>query len=295
MEFIKALGTPGILIVPDIPPVLSPIQENEPAHAPKQYCFLGRPKFPGLKVATAGATTLAQFTAKAALFRNTFNSLTNFSTRAWSNRRSANPLSARGKREIPRPLLVIATLLFIIAGAVGMVFAFSPSRMQPGNNASTGTGITSGTAKTVVPQPQRTSSVTAGPTPKARGGITLPAQPTPPLQPRPTPPLPVTPTTTVVSTTGLSVAPTSLNTTSCVHGNGSYTCNVVLSLGSRAGSSQSWYTYSIGTAANFSPSNGTIAPGQSMNVKITVFASCTKTGTFVFVSTKTNVTVAWSC
>jgi len=69
----------------------------------------------------------------------------------------------------------------------------------------------------------------------------------------------------------------------------------VLSLGSRAGSSQSWYTYSIGTAANFSPSNGTIAPGQSMNVKITVFASCTKTGTFVFVSTKTNVTVAWSC
>ena len=73
MEFIKALGTPGILIVPDIPPVLSPIQENEPAHAPKQYCFLGKPKFPGLKVATAGATTLAQFTAKAALFRNTFN------------------------------------------------------------------------------------------------------------------------------------------------------------------------------------------------------------------------------
>jgi hypothetical protein len=259
--------------------------------------------FSGLKLANTGAMTLTQFKSRAALFRNTFSSLTNFSSLPLPNRKVVAPFPRRKKRNIRGTLLVIATLLLIMAITAGMVFAFSPLRNQQGNNGATttGQGTNSGISKTVVPQQQAApSAVATHPTAKKPVGITIPAQPTqPPAHPRATPlpknhaPSPTTPP--IPQATTLSVAPVSLNATNCTPGSGNYTCFVALSLGAGAGNSQNWYTYSIGVGASFSPSSGTITPEQTIHIKIIVFNTCTKSGTFVFVGTKTNVTVAWNC
>ncbi len=304
LEFIKALGTPGILVVPDTSPFLAGTAGNASAPAPR-HSLWGKPLLSGLKLANPGAMTLAQFTNKATLFRNTFSSLTNFSSLPLPNWKPVYPPLSRGKRNTRRSLLVIASLLLITAIAAGMVFVFSPFHL---NNTSTGPGTTSkgttsGITKTMVPQPQTTPPSVAGrPTTKKTGAITVPAQPTqqPPIRPRPTQaptPKPLSPTSvpTLPSTTAFSVAPASLNSTNCTSGNGSATCRVTLSLGAGAGSGQRWYTYSIGVGANFNPSNGSIAPGQTINIKIIVSDTCTKAGTFVFVGSKTNVVVAWNC
>ena len=188
-----------------------------------------------------------------------------------------------------------------------MALAFSSSRMQRGNQAATGTG-------TRLPAPQKAgpgkakTGVPQSPPTRTTGGITVPAQPVQPTQPtqRPQPPpqlqptlqpspIHAPPTATIPLQTMLSVAPTLLNASNCTRNNGSFICTVTLSLGVAAGSRQNWYTYSIGVGANFSPSSGTIAPGQALNIQITVFNTCTKAGTFVFVGTKTNITATWNC
>jgi serine/threonine protein kinase len=303
LEFIKALGTPGIATVPNAPPLLSETAGSRPTFASRQRQSLwGKPLFPGLKIANTGAMTLAQFTNRAALFRNTFSSLTSLPSLSLPNSKFAYPLPSHGKRNIRQSLLVMASLLLITAIAAAMIFAFSPSRMTQRNN----TGTTSSITKTMAPQPHLTpSAIATHPTTKNRSVI-VPIQPTqPPVHHSPTPtpapkPSPVVhttpqPTTAPRPTTTLSVAPVSLNSTNCTPGNGFYTCFVALSLGAGAANSQNWYTYTIGVGANFNPSNGSIAPGQTINIKLTIFDTCTKAGTFVFVGSKTNVTAAWNC
>ena len=294
LEFIKDLGVPGILIVPDN---LVNEQPNTTV-APTLQKNPG-PLFPGLKAATIGATTLVQFTAKKApLLRNTFTSLARFSTLPLGNTQPTVSLPASKKRKMLRPLLFIASILLITLLIAGLAFAFSPSHLHQGNKATTGTGTT---------QPsQATAHPTSAPT-KTLQHITVPAlplQPTPAPHPRPTTqptqqPVPthtVPPTATTPPKTTLSIAPTILNAGNCAHNNNNtYTCTVTLSLGSAAGAGQNWYTYSIGVGANFTPSNGTIAPGQALNIQINVFDNCTKMGTFVFVGSKTNVTANWKC
>jgi serine/threonine protein kinase len=291
LEFIKALGVPGVLIVPDAPAIKG-VDSTVALTAQKN----AGPLFPGLRTATTiGATTLIQFTAKNALLRNTFTSLARFSTLPLVNGRLAVPFSAPKKRKVLWPLVLIASILLITVLIVGMAFAFSPSRMQQGNKASTGTGAT-------LPS-QATPRATLAPT-KTLQRIVIPAQPTQPqptqvprpgptTQPVPTHTLP--PTATIPPKTTLSIAPTILNAGNCAHGNNTYTCTVTLSLGAAAGGSQNWYTYSIGVGAKFTPSDGTIAPGQALNIQITVFDNCTKMSTFVFVGSKTNVTAIWKC
>jgi serine/threonine protein kinase len=292
LEFIKALGVPGVLIVPDAPAV----KEADNTVAPTAQKNAS-PLFPGLKAATTiGATTLIQFTAKNALLRNTFTSLARFSTLPLANGRLAVPFSAPKKRKALWPLLLIASILLITVLVAGMAFAFSPSRMQQGNKTSTGTGATLPSQATMTPH------ATSAPT-KTLQRIVIPAQPAQAPQPRPTTrpapqPVPthtIPPTITIPPKTTLSIAPTILNAGNCAHGNNTFTCTVTLSLGAAAGGSQNWYTYSIGVGANFTPSNGTIAPGQALNIQITVFDNCTKMGTFVFVGSKTNVTAIWKC
>ncbi len=303
LEFIKALGTPGILIVPDDP--LLETGKNASSLSSRQNARSLR-HFPGLKVATTGATTLAQFTAKAALLRNTFTSLAGFSTLPLTNGRRATPLSPPRKRKVLRPFLIVASLLLITALIAGMAFAFSPFHMQRGNQGTTGTGTTIPTVSSQKATPGRTKTGTPPSTQKRTArNVTLPAQPTQPVPTRPAPPPtakpspvhtpPTQPTATTPAKTTLSVAPTILNAGNCARNNGSSICTVTLSLGTAAGSSQSWYTYSIGPGASFSPSSGTIAPGQAVNIQITVFDTCTKPGTFVFVGSKTNVTATWNC
>jgi serine/threonine protein kinase len=294
LEFIKALGVPGVLIVPDT----STFEETNKATAPTPQKNVG-PLFPGLKAATTiGATTLVQFTAKNTLLRNTFTSLAHFSTIPLVNGRLAVPFSTQKKRKVLWPLLLIASMLLIIVLVAGMAFAFSPSHIQQGSKTSTGTGAT---------QPSLTPHATSAPT-KTPQRIIIPAQPTqttrapqgkptrqpaPPPQPVPTHTLP--PTATIPPKTTLSIAPTILNAGNCAHNNNTYTCTVTLSLGAAAIGNQNWYTYSIGVGANFAPSNGTIVPGQAINIQISVFDNCTKMGTFVFVGSKTNVTASWKC
>ncbi|MBA2396408.1 MAG: serine/threonine protein kinase [Ktedonobacteraceae bacterium] len=295
MEFIKALGIPGTLIVPD-----DAQEESKQSAIPVQKNV--GPLFPGLKAATTGATTLIQFTAKNTFLRNTFPSLAHFSTLPLVNGSLVVPFTSPKKRKKLWPFLLIASLVLIAMVVAGMAFAFSPSRTQQGNKGSTGTGsaITSQTAqsgKTAIP-----ARATPAPT-KSTNRITIPAQPTrqvQPPQPKPTkqppPPAPtLQPTATTAPKTTLSVAPAVLNATNCTHSNNSYTCAVTLSLGAAAGTGQNWYTYSIGVGTSFNPSNGTIAPGQAVHIQLTVFDNCTKMGTFVFVGSKTNVTAIWKC
>ncbi len=301
LEFIKALGMPGILIVPDAPSSLVKILGN-PSPITPQSSLWGKPLFSGLKIANTGALTLAQFTNRAARFRNTFSSLTNFSSLPIPNRKPVYPLPPHRKRNIRQPLLVLAGILLIIALAAGMIFAFSPSPTPQGNYQKTASQRT----KTMSLQPHTTPTATH-PNTKNRGGIIVAKQPTqsPPVHHRQTQPpapkpsptvLPPTPTTPPTHpTTTLSVAPATLNSTNCTHGNGFYTCFVALSLGAAATNSQNWYTYSIGVVANFNPSSSSIAPGQTITIKITVYDTCTKAGTFVFVGSKTNVIAAWNC
>jgi serine/threonine protein kinase len=296
LEFIKTLGAPGFLIVPDAPT----FEGTDKAAAPTSQKNVS-PLFPALRAATTiGATTLVQFTTKNTLLRNTFTSLAHFSTLPLVNGRLAVPFSAPKKRKVLWPLLLVASILLIIVLVAGMAFAFSPSRMQQGNKASTGTGATLPSQAGTV-----TSHATSAPTKKLQP-IMIPAQPTQPTQaPRPKPttrPLPQAvpthtppPTATIPPKTALSIAPTILNASNCAHDNSTYTCTVTLSSGAAAIGSQNWYTYSIGVGANFAPSNGTIAPGQAINIQITVFDNCTKMGTFVFVGSKTNVTAIWKC
>ena len=295
LEFIKALGVPGILIVPDN---LANEQTNTTtAPAPQKNAG---PLFPGLKAATIGATTLVQFTAKSApLLRNTFTSLAHFSTLPLGNTRPAVSSPTSKKPKLLRPLLLIASILLITMLLMGVAFAFSPSHLQHGTKVTTGTGATQPSQSTL-PHP------TSAPT-KTLQPITIPAQPSQPTPaprpmpttrpaPQPAPTHPTPPTATTIPKTTLSIAPTILNAGNCAHNNNNtYTCTVTLSLGAAAGGSQNWYTYSIGVGANFAPSNGTIAPGQAFNIQINVFDNCTKMGTFVFVGSKTNVTATWKC
>jgi serine/threonine protein kinase len=291
LEFIKALGVPGILIVPDA----STFEGTPKATVPTPQKNAD-PLFPGLKAATTtGATTLIQFTTKNTLLRNTFTSLARFSTLPQVNGKHDVPFSAPKKRKVLWPLLLVASILLIIVLVAGMAFAFSPSRMQQGNKASTGTRAT---------RPSMTPHATSAPT-KTLQRIIIPAQPTqapqskptrqPAPQPQPVPTHTLPPTATIPPKTTLSIAPTILNASNCAHNNNTYTCTVTLSLGAAATGNQKWYTYSIGVAANFAPSNGTIAPGQAINIQISVFDNCTKMGTFVFVGSKTNVTAIWKC
>ncbi len=306
LEFIKVLGNPGILTVPETPPERSTSLKNTPplpatpiANIPtlvQQQNGEGRPLLSGLKVAPTGATTLGQFNARAALWRNTFTSLTNLAALPLPKWAAKSPLLASRKHKVRRIFLIAASILLIMAITTGIIFAFSPARFPQDKQATTKTG---GTSPATHPPANGTGK-----------GITVSAQPTQPTQKRTTTPLvkktsPVvvhTPQPTLVPTqppppsNTLSVAPASLNATNCSsNGNGSYLCSVVLSLGSAAAGSQNWYTYSIGVGTNFKPSNGTITPGQNITIKITVFDNCTKPGTFVFVGPKTNVTSNWNC
>jgi serine/threonine protein kinase len=296
LEFIKALGIVDTLLVPDTLALedsrMLPSQRN------------AGPLFPGLKAATTGATTLIQFTAKNAFLRNTFPSLAHFSTLPLVDGSLAIPFTAPKKRNALRPFLLIASLLLITLLVTGITLAFSLSHAPQKNTASTRTAATipsqSTPKKGVTPQPRATLAPT-----KKTHQITIAAQPTRPAQapqPKPTRPVqapqpkPTTqPTATTAPTTTLSIAPAVLNATNCTHGNNTYTCAVTLALGAAAGTGQNWYTYSIGVGTSFTPSSGTIAPGQAVNIQITVFDNCTKMGTFVFVGSKTNVTAIWKC
>ncbi len=306
LEFIKALETPGTLTVPLTPPLARGLGNTPPVLS--RPSLWGKPLFPGLKVANAGAMTLAQFTNRgAARLRNTFSSLTGFSSFTQLDKKPVPILPSSGKRPVRRPFLVIASLLLITAITAGIIFAFSPFRTQQGNNlGATSLGTASNIIKTVPSQSRVTPPARAThPPTRNTGGITIPAQPTQPthvqltptqptLQPSPTAHTPA-PTATTRPTSTFAVTPVSFNATNCIRNNGSYLCFATLSLGSAAASSQKWYTYSIGVSTNFSPSSGSIAPGQTINIKLTVFDTCTKAGTFVFVGSTTNVTAAWNC
>jgi serine/threonine protein kinase len=309
LEFVKAFGNPAILTVPNDPPVPStalarpkntpPIPSAFPKDVPtltQPPNIKGKPLLPGLKVATAESTTLGQFNAKTALWRNTFTSMTNLSALPlpkWAT--SLSP--SQHKRHNRRLFLIVASILLVTAIAAGTVFAFSPFHTLIGTQQAT-----NNTRNTPAIIPQTTPT-------RGTGRIIIAAQPTQPVQKhqtalptlRATPMAHATPQPTIILTqpsppsNRLSVAPASLNASNCTsNGNGSYNCSVILSLGSAA-SNQNWYTYNIGVDASFKPSSGSIAPGQNITITITVFDNCTKLGTFVFVGSKTNVTSAWNC
>jgi serine/threonine protein kinase len=320
LEFIKALGNPGILTVPEdllvpytqpqnTPPIPSAFSKNAPTLT-QQSDSKGKPLLRGLKVATAESTTLGQFNARTALWRTTFTSMTNLSALPlpkWA----ISPSPSQRKRHTRRLFLIVASILLITAIAAGTIFAFSPFHALIGKQqAANRTGNTSAIIQTQTQIPPQQAAPTPPPT-KGTGRITIPAQPTQSVQkhptprptPRPTPVVHTTPQPTITPTqpppppsNRLAVAPASLNASNCTsNGNGSYNCSVVLSLGSAAGSNQNWYTYSINVTTSFKPSNGSITPGQNITITITVFDNCTKPSTFVFVGSKTNVTSTWNC
>lgn len=315
LDFVKALGNPGVLTVPeDIPASPMPVK-NTPPTLPNLVPLQDNKSLPvlaGLKVASAGSTTLGQFRARAALWRNTFSSVTNLAVLPrpkWATSRTPS----KGKLKARRSFLIAGTFLLVTLIAAGTIFAFSSLRsMTGGQGINNGGTVPAGTATIIQTQTSSQQAIpSTAPTrtaTKSVGGINIPPQPTQPVQKQPTTIVPTPKATTGVKTppttaptqpppsNTLSVTPANFNVTNCIlNGNGTYTCLAVLSLGAAAGTSQNWYTYSIGVGTSFKPSSGTIAPGQIINIKIVVFDTCTKPGTFVFVGTKTNVTSTWNC
>src|SRR5438876_1372544 len=215
LEFIKVLGNHSILTVPETPPERSTSLKNTPplpaANIPtlvQQQNREGRPLLPDLKVAPAGATTLGQFNARAALWRNTFTSVTNFSALPLPKWASNSPLLASRKHKARRVFLIAASVLLIMAITTSIVFAFSPLRFPQGKQATTNTGGTSPVTQTQISQQQATPPATHPPANGIGKGITIPAQPTQPAQKQPTPPPVKKPSPVVVHTPQLTITPT---------------------------------------------------------------------------------------
>ncbi len=94
----------------------------------------------------------------------------------------------------------------------------------------------------------------------------------------------------------LTVSPGSLNTSSCAHSNsGTWTCIVTVGESSSSQGNLTWSASSY-VGASFNPTSGTLQPGQTAMVSISVpDTTCLASATFAFRGPANTVNVPWSC
>ncbi|GCE13330.1 protein kinase domain-containing protein [Tengunoibacter tsumagoiensis] len=221
--------------------------------------------------------------------------------------------TAEKKRSRSR-LLALALLLIMILGIVlaGVFFALIPSLpdhtgvirptvttpSQPliltalptraeGTVQPTPTNTLSATNPPVEPSP--TATPTSAPSPTAAPTIAPTSEPTPTATAAPT--ATATPTSTI-----FAVTPAQLQSNSCDAGQNFYTCTLTISLSSSAPKSQSWYGFGMGGSAQFQPSGGRLSPGETQQIKVTLFTTCPSNGYTLFVGNSTNnIIIPWNC
>jgi hypothetical protein len=111
------------------------------------------------------------------------------------------------------------------------------------------------------------------------------SSPAPTLSPTPVPLSPI-----------LAVSPAGLGPNNCILGKDSWTCTVTLSLASGFQGNLNWSASSNLSDVAFTPSSGTLAPGQSVRVTISISdVTCPATTTLSFEGPRNTVDVAWSC
>jgi serine/threonine protein kinase len=191
----------------------------------------------------------------------------------------------RGQKRKPEWALIITSgiVLFVAIGL--LLLAILPLFHAPAIQVEF---LKVGT-HSVNPTPPPTPTVaqpTVRPTPK----------PTPSPTPRPTP----TPTPSPTPITQMfTVSPGSFNALSnCVQQTNNYKCSATLALNASYQGNLNWYTYSRNITATFSPSIGSLSPGQMQVVVILVpiHTSCKRTGYLIFAGSGGNkVSVPWTC
>ena len=136
------------------------------------------------------------------------------------------------------------------------------------------------------------------PPPATTAPVVLPAPPPPPT----TTPTPTqssaTAAPTIATGTNFTVTPQQLDANNCTHPDNQERflgCTVTLSLGSSAPGTVKWYAYPSGMAALLSNYNGSLDPGQSQQVTITLLNQCSNHNAIVFNANQTNINVKLPC
>lgn len=194
-----------------------------------------------------------------------------------------------------RWLLVFVCLLFI-SSIIGALFLIVPGMLSPRTNGGTSdtliaTPPSQQQTGVVSPTSQTTSSVSATPSPKQSS--------TPSRTPSPAPsptlsPSPIAPPTLSASTNSIN------GNSDCGYGaNHGWMCSITLSNNPKANHSLQWSgsSSSYSSVVSYSPANGTIAPGQTMQVEIFVGVGvyCPTTINMIFAASVNTVTVPWKC
>lgn len=183
---------------------------------------------------------------------------------------------------------IMITAIVIVTAISGLFFwAFLPA-----HSPRTATRVTTqGSSENPSTEPATAPS----PLPSA----TLSRTPSPALSPSPQPsPNPSsTPTVSPTPIPELTVTPGGFNArTDCTIRGHLYTCIAILALSQNAPGGLTWTASSNGLRqVSFSPSSGTLSPGQQQQVQIDVRSDCPVTGSLLFSGGGSRVTMTWSC
>lgn len=205
------------------------------------------------------------------------------------------------KGRLTREQILMLVACIIVVFSVGGILLYISSAASP-QQASTPLHTSGNSPVTVTPS---TSAPTPTPipatTPTTASGLPVvsstptPAAATPTQQPSPTPLPSPTATPTPQPVVQLSLNPTQLNSSNCRNQGYGYRCTITLTLNASANGTISWSASASGIGVFFSPSKGTLTPGQSVRITVNIFASCKTHGTLTFTGQASTVTAQWGC
>lgn len=164
------------------------------------------------------------------------------------------------------------------SAASGQTQHITPTSVPTSAPTVTATPVTP--TPTITPTPKPTS------TPKPTPVATQAPQPQPTTQPAPMPPI-------------LDLRPSSMSFVGhldCTNRNGTYTCLAQVTDRATATSNLHWFGFTnVPGHIVFSPSGGTLAPGQSVLVSIIIPVNDCTQGLFFFRGQVNTHTITWAC
>lgn len=185
-------------------------------------------------------------------------------------------------------LAVLIAIIITVVVLLPVVMGFGPSQHSVARGSGTQPELTS-----TLPAPTSTQSPKVKPTSAPALNSDVTPTPTATSQPTPTP-TPVTPTPTTAPPRGPGVPTSSLTPGQCSTTNQGWTCTEMLTEDQNNTSNLPW-SASTGTAGvTFNPSSGTLSPGKTTQVSITIpLSDCSDT--FTFKGPVDAANVSWNC
>jgi len=182
-------------------------------------------------------------------------------------------------------VLWLSIVAMLIVTTIIALFSFVP---LPGHSPRTAVQVTP-QAPSAIPSAEPSS--VPSPLPSATPSRT--PSPTPSPSPRPSATLSPAPTPLA----GLTVSPGGFSApTDCPMRGHLYICTAILALSQNAPGGLMWSAASSGLRqVSFSPSSGTLSPGQQQQVQIAVRSDCPATGSLLFSAGGSTVTMTWNC